>query len=351
MNVLRGVVDIGTQLLGGVKDVGGAMLNAAAAGAHAGPPVIGKFQEARADKKWEALNGADKETFGWLMDRAGSPAEQAYLRKALASGHSVEQIEQFADQIRGKSEDWLRANLHLTSDVNAAPGLIQQWNDSCGPTTAQVVRGEMDPIYSLSVHTGNADITKPDPRANVTVQDLMQAAISGRPLGDLDVAIEQRSILQDHGGTAVERGKSGGGGMSLPPALNTFSDSLGVTYDGAETVSTSAHMGAPGTYLGMIEAAWDQKAVSQNSAALAKLDADLANGIPGALRLSNPSGSGGHFVAVTGSIDGPPKQYMLHDPWSGTTVYMKASDLQQGNIVPAVAGWTRLTHVYTSKPD
>jgi hypothetical protein len=83
--------------------------------------------------------------------------------------------------------------------------------------------------------------------------------------------------------------------------------------------------------------------------AFAQLDADLANGIPCALGITNTQGKGGHAVAVTGMVAGPPKQYLIHDPWDGKTVYVNAADLQRGKVNPTVAGWTNVYQVFTSK--
>jgi hypothetical protein len=290
-----------------------------------GPPILGSYQAARADQKFANLNIFDKLQFALLEARAGSQQERDYLRKALACGYSIADISTFADQIRGKSPQWLHENLRLTGDADGAAGLTQQWNDSCAPATAEVVRGEMDPIYSLAVHQNNTDIHSIDPRANASPWAKLIAKVLGQPLGDSSLADEEKKILEDNGGVAVERGQSGGAGMSLPPALNAFTQWTGHTY--SYSVANTD---------------------TQRTSALSKLDDDLAQGIPGALRISDgPNTAGGHFVAVTGSIDGPPKEYVIHDPWDGKTVYVKASDLQAGNIIPSIAGWTKLTTVYT----
>ncbi|HEY7115810.1 MAG TPA: hypothetical protein VH475_04435 [Tepidisphaeraceae bacterium] len=291
-----------------------------------GPPILGTFQQQRFADNFAKLNVFDQARFGLLLVQAGSDHERQYLQKALAAGHTVDEVSTFADEIRGKSDAWMQQNLRLTGNANGAAGLSQQWNDSCGPATAQVLRGEMDPIYSLSMRQGDTDIHAVDPRPNATYIDQIVGIITGHPVGDHKLAAEEKSILENGGGVAVERGQAGGAGMNFAQAFNSMTQWTGVTYIRHNVTTDTGRKDA-----------------------LAKLDADLAAGIPGALRISSDdTNSGGHAVAVTGSIDGPPKQYVLHDPWDGKTVYVKASDLQAGNIIPTIAGWTHLTDVYSS---
>ncbi len=362
--VLRGAADGAKSALEGFGFVmsaapaaaGGATATASpAAATYKGMPILGKFQEARADAKYEAMNGGDKQTFEWIRDRAKSPDEVAYIKKALAAGHSLEEVEKFADQIRGKTPQWLHDNLLPSSDVDGGPGLAQQWSCSCAPTTAEVVRGEMDPIYTLNVRGTNTDITQPDPEPIVydprdpkgSVVDPYTKVQNGDKRGNYRVGREQEKILEGNGGKAVERGTKGGEGMPTDDALNSMSEWTGVKYEG-HNVTPSAARGEENWHHGR----HDEREDGKLKDAFSKLDADLANGIPGALRISNADNDGGHAVAITGVIDKPVKTYLIHDPWAGKTVYVKASDLEKGNVVPPVAGWDEVRAVYTSeKPD
>jgi hypothetical protein len=341
--VLRGLGDSADAAFGHLLSIGDVMLSSAPASTSGGPPILGKYQEARADQKYEALNGGDKETFGWLLGKAKSPDEQAYIRKALAAGYSMDDIEKFADQIRGKGSTWLSENLRATGDADNAPGLKQQWSCSCAPTTAEVVRAEMDPIFALKLHQENTDITQADPRPRNPYDPSEYTGGTG-PKGDRGVADDQREILEGNDGNAVERNKEGGRGMPTDDALNTETKWTGITYEGHEARPMSHYdVGGPGN------AAFHQIGQERLDTAMAKLDADLANGIPCALRITDADNAGGHAVAVTGVQAGPPKTYIIHDPWDGKTVHVKASDLAQGKIEPPIAGWTELGAVYTSK--
>jgi len=351
MTVYRGAADGAKSLLDGFSFVmGAAPTSAPAPATYNGMPILGRFQEARAEAKYEAMNGGDKETYMWLLGRAKSPDEAAYIKKALAAGHSLEEVEKFADQIRGKPPQWLHDNLRPSSDVNGGPGLAQQWSCSCAPTTAEVVRGQMDPIYTLTVRGTNTDITKPDPKPIVydpkdpkgSVVDPYMRVKNGEKRGNYNVGDEQEKILEKNGGKAVERNKEGGEGMPTDTALNTMTQWTGVKYQGhAVEAKVDGVEWLVGGYNKRVEPGLKE--------AFRKLDADLANGIPGALSITDAKGSGGHAVAVTGVIDKPVKTYLIHDPWAGQTIYVKASDLEKGQLVPTIAGWDQVRTVYTSE--
>jgi hypothetical protein len=204
----------------------------------------------------------------------------------------------------------------------------------------------MDPIYALTVHRKNQDVTKDDPRTSPT--DSVDAHVNGKKVGNHDVADEQREILEDHGGNATERKNGGGAGMGLEAALNSETRWTGVTYEEHGVQGPGMRPNLPEPYKKVNDDAQDKNLHD----VFAKVDADLANGIPCALRVTNAKNSGGHFVAVAGVTGaGADKTYVIHDPWDGKTVYVKASDLEHGNVKPAIAGWNQLSHVYTSKQD
>jgi hypothetical protein len=349
MKVLRGVVDTGASVLGEFKSVGKTLVDSLPSKPYAGPPILGTFQSERAQKKLADMDPVNRFVFTGLQAAAQSPQEQEYLLKALAAGHSVSEIADFAKEIRGKSPEWMHNNLRLTGDADGTPGLKQQWSMSCGPTTTQVIHGELDPIYALSVHKDNADIHGVDPQPDASIWDQIKARATGKPLGEHSMADEQADILTNGGGTAIERGKNGGKGMGLPDALQTLADRTGVTYNMTGTASSPVVAADAGVLSQLVGRALDIGAASSNAGVFAKLDADLAKGIPAGIRVSDAANSGGHFVAVTGSFgQGEDKTYVLHDPMAGQTVYVKASDLQQGKIIPKIAGWDTLSHVYTT---
>jgi hypothetical protein len=327
--VFRGAVGLGEQFVAGFFGAGGVMTAAPAKPPYAGPPVMGKYQTQRFHENFNKLTENEAKAFNEKLINANSDTERDYLMKALASNHKITTVLTFADQIHGKSDEWMHKNLRVTGDAANEKGLQQQWSCSCGPTTAEVIRAEMDPIYALTLHRKNKDLTS-----------------SGA--GNSDVANQQKEVLEEHGGKAVERTKEGGEGMGLEDALNDerITRWTGVTYEGHGVESVDRRAKLPEPY----QTAVNNSANKDLKDVVSKLDTDLANGIPCAIRLTDAKNSGGHFVAVTGVTGtGADKTYIIHDVWGGQTHYVKAKDLEAGKVDPAIAGWGEISTFYTSK--
>ena len=74
--------------------------------------------------------------------------------------------------------------------AKVGPGIRQQWEMSCGPTTVQLLHGQTDPIYALKL-TGGGDITQVGKHA--------------------EAKKEQGKLLKGHGSTPTELGTAGTG--------------------------------------------------------------------------------------------------------------------------------------------
>jgi len=75
--------------------------------------ILETAQADRASHRLDGLTGPDRERFDRLLHQARSPQERAYLLKALAAGHTIDQIEGFANSIHPHGADpaWLRDHL------------------------------------------------------------------------------------------------------------------------------------------------------------------------------------------------------------------------------------------------
>jgi Papain-like cysteine protease AvrRpt2 len=222
----------------------------------------------------------------------------------LASKHSAAELEAFSKKIAGKDQKWLNDNLHLVGQSNGK-GIKQQWHDSCGPTTVQAMMGELDPIYALKLHEQNTDITSVDDSDGERRNPLM--------------AEQQKTWLEGHGGTAVSRDGTGGQGMPLDGLLNEQTSKIGLKFQ-IESTSGDGKM----------------------DDALSKAEKALKRGMPVPVRVG--SGSGGHFVLMTGVDSGPPRRYSFHDPWEGKTLVFTDDQIKKNQI--NIAGWTQMTHIY-----
>ena len=190
----------------------------------------------------------------------------------------------------------------------------QQWQSSCNATTVQAIHGELDPIYALDVHEKNPNFG--------TVDDTNAMTQNPR------LATEQRNLLASpYAGTAMP-GLVGTPGV--PTARNTqgagrFSDDQFNALSGTTglTVNTMLSPTAP--------------------QAMAAIDKGLEQGAPVPIIIGQNNANYGHYVLVTGSTEGPPKAYTIHDPWSGETVQRTSTQMTNGNL--NVAGHSAISGV------
>ena len=267
-----------------------------------GRGTIGPEQSARATKLVAAMSPADQAVVTAVLDKA-APAAKPYLERALASSHGAAELKTFAAAIAGKDAAWMDANLHVVGASNGAPGIKQQWRDSCGATTIEAMRAELDPVYALSLRTANPSLDTADGQA---------------PTGG--TADEQKAILEGHGGKAVpltssEKTPGKDYGMKLTPALNEAIQAAGITC---------------------------QPEPFKDDSSLAEIDAALKDGLPVPLRLANARG--GHFVLVTGGGGG---SYTIHDPSGGKSTVVTAEQIKTHTFL--IAGYDTVTHIYKPK--
>ena len=100
--------------------------------------VISPDQEARAEKAAQALSKEDKKKFDLLIKDAESEPEAQNLKKALACGYPVAEVEKFADKIRGQSRQWLLDNCRVTNSQCRWKKVVCHPKKS-GPTKARSV--------------------------------------------------------------------------------------------------------------------------------------------------------------------------------------------------------------------
>jgi hypothetical protein len=257
-------------------------------------PVIGSAQQTRATALEQKLSEDDKKKYKAVLD-AATPATKDYIVKGLAANHTVAELEEFAKKISGKDAKWLQDNLSLTGSSEGT-GVRQQWHDSCGPTTLQAVRGELDPLYALKMHEESPSLDTMDPTAGMAANPKL--------------ATEQRDILTNAKGIAVDRNKGGGRGMWIADPLNKLSASTGLTYQRKK-------MGEAGATV-------DDAVNVLNNAAAA--------GTPVPIAIGKNATNYQHYVLVTASDPGPPRYYTIHDPWDGTTVTRSEEQLRSGHL-------------------
>jgi hypothetical protein len=283
--------------------------------------VIGEAEAVRAAKAAEALSPKDRTAFNSLVSSAASPEEKAFIYKALGAGYDLADVQSFAKSIQGWSADKLIHTLNLADDTGADDkvqnGVKQQFDASCTATTVQAVRGEMDPIYALQVRTQNKDIN--------SVDDSNPDAVNSA------LAAEQRHLLQDiGGGKATPRNDTSGyGTWKIPEMLATESSHTGFNYTRVQITPCTDPQ--------------------QLNTAMDNIAAQVSKGIPTPLIIGSPPDPSGHCIlamAVEGT--GADRQFLVHDPWAGTTSWLSSSTILQGQL--NIAGWPNLGYYYQATP-
>ncbi|MEU4303250.1 peptidoglycan-binding protein [Kitasatospora aureofaciens] len=120
----------------------------------------------RAGQFMDKMSDADRARFDQLLAGSKSPEERAYLMKALAAGHSYDEVKAFDDQIHGHGDDpaWLAQRLSPvqidSASTNQSDTAYQgvAWNQGDKPTcvaaSTVTARAMVDPLYSLQLTTG-----------------------------------------------------------------------------------------------------------------------------------------------------------------------------------------------------
>ena len=274
--------------------------------------VIGRHQANQAattltelsDSDYKAITGALAKTGQGGTVASSAQNEAALILKAVAARENAfadpksgaaDEVLRFADRIRGKARSFNVSNTNLLALDNQSYGLQQHWNNSCGPTAAEMLKADTDPIYSLQMNTFDTPhSTKPGV-----------------------LAFEQGIVLIGNGQTP-----GNGGGMNLDPALNSIDEPVTHRKYTPEAVSSTPQARA---------------------AAVDRLESLLDKGIDVPIRVEWANG-GGHFQ-VFSDVQGkaPHRQFLLNDPSAGVSAWVTETDVATS---PNSVFTAKLTTIY-----
>lgn len=345
------------------------------------------------DKLGSALGQAGKDEKGKPVAGADAAAEQALVLKALAARKdqlqdhqvgpdgkskadlSMDEILGFATEIRGQErKELIRTTTALDiDDVNTSTvkptdltsdtpddkadndGLFQRFTTTCGPTTAQMVAAENDPIYARKLHKDG--INNADPTSETSKQ--------------------QQQVLEDHGGNAVSRLGNKAGTLAVA-GLNAAEKAKTITHDQRMAVERYLYYGSnpkPEELAQMEETLEKIRAANGGHPTAAEVNAiryndqkastsgvgmtlpPALNEIAGDAANTNYTGLGvnykdmaarlkdgqtvpirneswgGHFMMVSDVRgDGAAQQFLVSDPWTGATRWMSADQMKTGKF-------------------
>jgi hypothetical protein len=270
---------------------------------------INVYQASRAELRVLGLPDSEFSALRSLLEQAGSDMEWAFLLKAAAAQRSISDITAFAERIRGMSERWLMRNLMVVDLANdltpgeADPeerGIMQQYGNSCGPTSVQLIHAQADPIYALELRSAGPIDQAPD-----------NAVSNPETIANQQLANEQAAMLNAHvatGGNAPTNRTNPAGGAWVETDMNALSAATGVTY-------TTQIIGA---------------GITQEDA-INTLKTGLASGVQvpiivgGGLGAKNTS----HYVMV---LIASGNRFLIHDVATGDTVWRNEDEFRSNTL-------------------
>lgn len=264
--------------------------------------VMGEAQALRSVALLQQLSPADAARFRDIASKTASPLERAFVFKALAAGHTLDDLASFQSAIQGWDNAKLLSTLNLAdpiTDDGTQTGVKQQHQASCVPTTGQALRGEVDPIYALQVRTENTNIN--------AVDNTNAFAINPK------LAQEQADVLTSVAGRPTPRNQAGWG---------TNWSKLDLVYN--------ARSAQTGYVFSTVQ--FDQRPDLTLDAALDLLAAQLNQGIPTPLLVGVQWAPKCHaMIALEAQGTGPDQRFLIHDPWAGNTMWVTRAEFLVGN--------------------
>jgi hypothetical protein len=263
--------------------------------------ILGEDAAIRAAMTLTIMPKADYDQISNAFHNARSQTERALILKSVAAREkafesgagdtATQEIVNFADQIRGgDSATLIKQTTFVDLDGDGVDeGLKQRWNNTCVPTTAQIMRAENDPIWALKYYNEIDSISNAD-----------------------DLGIQEATILQNAGSTPVVRDPKnpGGDGMQAAAALdNLVSPATATTY-------------------------WTElygDSTSELDRALNDMETYLKGGIDVPIGVGWPYGGGHLMLATDVRGSGDSREFLISDPWTGHTGWIKAKDIESGS--------------------
>jgi len=277
---------------------------------------LNAYQAGRAETRIAALSDVEWDYFHTLLTSAASDLEFAFLCKALAAQRSLDDIGLFADRIRGMSARWLMRNLTVvnlgtrmepdTSDPEER-GIMQQYGNSCGPTSVQLIHAQADQIYALELRSAGPIDQAPD-----------TAVTNPETVMNPTLANEQAGILNAHNkagtGNAPTNRTNPTGGAWVEADMNALANATGVTY-------TTQIIGA---------------GITMDNAITA-LYSGLSSGVHVPIVVGGGTGASNtsHYVVVL-LVQG--SKFLVHDVATGESVWRTEAQFR-GNTLALPSGW------------
>ncbi|MER6303404.1 hypothetical protein ABT247_28115 [Kitasatospora sp. NPDC001539] len=142
------------------------LVDASVAGNESDGTILTEANAVRASQLMDQMSDADRARFDQLLAGSKSPEERAYLMKALAAGHSYDEIKAFDDQIHDHADDpgWLATRISPVQLASSTPGQSptgydgvawdQGQHSTCVAASTVTARAMVDPLFAFQLTTG-----------------------------------------------------------------------------------------------------------------------------------------------------------------------------------------------------
>jgi hypothetical protein len=351
--------------------------------------ILGDAQVRDAASTVYKMNAPDLDTLNGLIADAGKgpdgkvaagadvSAERALIMKAVAarkdrlsdpdvdvSGKAMAEIAAFAKDVRGLNRDELiRTTTALdVQGASNADGLAQKYDNTCAPTTGQMLRAEQDPVFARQLNQAGLNSTDPTgptaddqawelhassdqnhvavTRAEVADRTSVVNLINSGAFSASDAALLTKAV-SDGGFTPkndTEKAKFDGALARLRTVRPDLTDDKLARFqevdrsEGGTSVQLGVQMGA-----GQNLVNHDVKQ-AQLGDALSDVRSKLKDGqaVPIRIGYTVDNGKGqqafdgsGHAMLFSDYRDG---KYLLSDPYSGKTAWVTEDQIKRGTF-------------------
>ncbi|WP_369183016.1 peptidoglycan-binding protein [Streptomyces sp. Y1] len=260
----------------------------------------------RSGEYLDRMNPTDLAAFDRMLADSSTPQERAYLMKALAAGHNLDEIRAFDGKIHGKDPEWLRT--HLTPVYTKSDNRDSGGQDSDGSNRYQY---EVKFGSARWQQTGPTCVASTTVTARAMADPLYALDLTGGPTGqDNDPAAFQRRLL-DEQNRVHEEGHGNKKGMDEHGTGDVLAKEV------------SPHTGATYEYKPLS----DENA---RRAILPEIEKAVAEGKPVPVSIEGHVGDErkGHEVLIVGQ-EGDMLQ--VYNPW-GRTTWISEADFANGHM-------------------
>ncbi|MEU1289828.1 peptidoglycan-binding protein [Kitasatospora sp. NPDC005856] len=268
----------------------------------------------RSGEYLDKMNEKDRADFEKLLADSKTPQERAYLMKALAAGHSMDEIRAFQGKIHGKDPEWLRTHLSPvhTEDEDTSSGGTN--DNGSNKNTDQVT---FDGANWKQADTEGTCVASSTVTARAMVDPLYALDLTGGPTGQEDdpAAFQKRLLDEQH--RVHQEGDGGANWDGMGP-------------DGKERVleaEVSPHTGAEFDYKKMPDA-------DSRRELLPDIEKAVADGKPVPVGVEGYDQDGkrsGHAMMIVGQEG---NMLQIYNPW-GTTTWVSEEDFVNGRMAGA----------------